>query len=87
MPTNPIGLESPKPEPGCCPWCWHMHVSPSTMWHRGGDRDTHRCPSLQATITFKAVAEDLLKDGSKVNKLLRGVIDGVCCVFLQQGLH
>lgn len=87
MPTNPIGLESPKPEPGHAPWCWHMRVSPSTTRHRDGDGDTHRRPSPQAAITFKAMAEDLLKDGSKVNKLLRGVIDGVRRVFLQQSLH
>lgn len=42
---------------------------------------------MGATITFEAVAEDLLEDGSEVNKLLRGVVDGICRVLLQKGLH
>ena len=41
----------------------------------------------RATVTFKAVAEDLLEDGGKVDELLGGVVDGLRRVFLQQGLH
>lgn len=62
-----------------------MHASPSTVQHRDGDRDTPG--AARATVTFKAVAEDLLEDGGKVDELLGGVVDGLRRVFLQQGLH
>lgn len=67
-----------------------MHASPSTMRTEMGTgtcQGLHGHLSPQATVTFKAVAENLLEDGSKVNELLGGVVDGLCRVFLQQGLH
>ena len=67
--------------------CMHPHPPCGTGMGTGTCQGLHGRLSPRATVTFKAVAEDLLEDGGKVNELLGGVVDGLCRVFLQQGLH
>lgn len=38
-------------------------------------------------FTFKAVAEDVLENGGKIDEFLWGVVDWFCRILLQQGLH